>query len=135
MFGEEGSEGRNDLSDGLVSLKDASFGTTTAKAGSVLSDEYIARRIDEGKGKYISFDKEVDTSTVRFQSDKFQYKKVSLPVTVMTLFFYQKLFYDFLYHLNNCCCCKGKHKTTPEVGQHLINTGRSIAVNEFLNRL
>lgn len=57
------TEGRKDLSDGLVSLKDASCGATTAKAGEVLSDEYIENRIAEGKGKYISFDKEVDAST------------------------------------------------------------------------
>ena len=60
------TDGRNDLSDGLVSLKDASFGATTAKAGSTLSDEYIENRIAEGKGKYISFDREVDVSTAVF---------------------------------------------------------------------
>ncbi len=60
------TDGRNDLSDGLVSLKDASFGATTAKAGSTLSDDYIESRIAEGKGKYISFDKEVDASTAFF---------------------------------------------------------------------
>lgn len=60
------TEGRNDLSDGLVSLKDASFGATTAKAGETLSEEYINSRIALGKGKYISADKEVDTSTSIF---------------------------------------------------------------------
>lgn len=60
------TEGRKELSDGLVSLKDATAGATTAKAGGTLSDEYIEGRIAEGKGKYISFDKEVDTSTAFF---------------------------------------------------------------------
>lgn len=60
------TEGRNDLSDGLVSLDDASFGATTSDAGSTLSAEYIKNRIAEGKTKYISFDKEVDTSTAFF---------------------------------------------------------------------
>lgn len=60
------TDGRDDLSDGLVSLDDATFGATTADAGSTLSDEYIESRIAEGKGKYISFDKEVDTSTAFF---------------------------------------------------------------------
>ncbi len=60
------TEARNELSDGLVCLNDASFGATTVAAGSVLSDEYIDSRIAEGKGKYISFDKEVDTSTALF---------------------------------------------------------------------
>lgn len=60
------TQGREELSDGLVNLNDASFGATTAKAGSTLSDEYINTKIAEGKGKYISFDKEVDTSTAIF---------------------------------------------------------------------
>lgn len=60
------TEGRKHLSDGLVCLSDATYGATTAEAGKTLSDEYIANRIAEGKGDYISFDKEVDTSTSRF---------------------------------------------------------------------
>ena len=60
------TQGREELSDGLVNLKDASLGATTAKAGEKLSDEYINARIAEGKGKYISYDKEVDTSTAFF---------------------------------------------------------------------
>lgn len=70
------TEGRNDLSDGLVSLKDASFGATTAKAGSTLSNEYIEKRIAEGKGKYISADKEVDTSTSFFADTTWVVKNV-----------------------------------------------------------
>lgn len=51
------------LSDSLVSLEHATFGATCAKIGKTLSDDYIAARVSEGKGRYISADKEVDLST------------------------------------------------------------------------
>ena len=51
------------LSDTLVSLEDATMGATCAKIGQTLSDDYIAARVAEGKGKYISADKMVDLST------------------------------------------------------------------------
>ncbi len=70
------TEGRLDLSDGLVSLKDATFGATTARAGKTLSEEYITNRIAEGKGKYISPDKEVDTSTAFFPDTTWIIKNV-----------------------------------------------------------
>lgn len=50
-------------SDGLVSLEDATMGATCAKIGKTLSDDYIADRVAEGKGKYIAPDKMVDLST------------------------------------------------------------------------
>ena len=51
------------LSDSLASLTHASFGATCAKVGETLSDSYIAERTAQGKGKYISPDKQVDIST------------------------------------------------------------------------
>ena len=51
------------LSDTLVSLEDATMGATCAKISHTLSDDYIAQRVAEGKGKYISPDKMVDLST------------------------------------------------------------------------
>jgi hypothetical protein len=51
------------LSDSLTSLVHASFGATAAEIGGTLSDSYIAARVAEGKGKYISPDKMVDVST------------------------------------------------------------------------
>lgn len=51
------------LSDALVSLKHATYGATTAPVGGTLSDEYINARVSEGKGKYISPDRQVDLST------------------------------------------------------------------------
>lgn len=51
------------LSDSLVSLTHATMGATTAPIGKTLSQEYIDSRIAEGKGRYISPDKQVDLST------------------------------------------------------------------------
>ena len=54
----------NDIqSDALASLDHASFGSTSAKIGEKLSADYIAARVAEGNGKYISADKVVDMST------------------------------------------------------------------------
>ena len=68
--------GRYNLSDGLVCVKDAAFGATASKAGSTLTDSYIQKRTAEGKGKYISFDKEVDTSTSTFPDTTWIIKNV-----------------------------------------------------------
>ncbi len=54
------------LNDATVNLSDASFGATTAKAGRTLSEKYISAQIADEKGKYISPDKQVDTSTCMF---------------------------------------------------------------------
>lgn len=54
----------NDIhSDALASFEHATFGATAAKVGDTLSDDYIAARVAEGNGKYISPDKVVDMST------------------------------------------------------------------------
>jgi len=52
-------------SDALVSLTHATYGATTAPVGKTLSEDYIAQRVSEGNGKYISADKQVDLSTAR----------------------------------------------------------------------
>ena len=54
----------NEIGDNSVSFKFASFGATTAKYGSTLSDKYIANAKKNGTDKYISPDKMVDASTV-----------------------------------------------------------------------
>ena len=51
------------VGDQFASLTNASFGATTSTIFDTLSDEYIAQRVAEGKGKYISPDKQVDAST------------------------------------------------------------------------
>lgn len=54
------------VSDQYISVKNASFGATTSTIFDTLSDDYIAEREAEGKGKYISPDKQVDASTCLF---------------------------------------------------------------------
>lgn len=56
----------DELSDFLVSLDDATKGATCAEIGSTLSDEYISKRVKEGKGAYISPDRQVDLSTALY---------------------------------------------------------------------
>lgn len=68
--------GYNDLSDGLASLKDSSFGATCADIGSTLSEDYISSRIADGFGDYISPDKQVDTSTCLFPETTWVIKNV-----------------------------------------------------------
>ncbi len=54
------------VSDEFTSLNHASFGATTSTIFDTLSDDYIAQRVAEGKGKYISPDKQVDASTCMY---------------------------------------------------------------------
>lgn len=56
----------DELSDFLVSLDEATKGATCAKIGSTLSEDYIAQRVEEGKGGYISPDRQVDLSTALY---------------------------------------------------------------------
>ncbi len=51
------------VSDQFASVKRSSFGATTPTVYETLSDEYIAQREAEGKGKYVSPDKMIDAST------------------------------------------------------------------------
>lgn len=59
-------ESRNVVGDQFVSAKCSSYGATASDIYSTLSDEYIENRISEGKGKYISPDKQIDASTCMF---------------------------------------------------------------------
>lgn len=51
------------LSDEYVSVNHSSLGATTSTVYTTLSDEYIAERTQQGFGKYISPDKQIDAST------------------------------------------------------------------------
>ena len=62
------------LSDSLVSVEHATLGATCAKIGKTLSDDYVAARIAEGKGKYISPDKQIDLSTAYSPDTTWIYK-------------------------------------------------------------
>ena len=55
------------VSDQYVSVKRASFGATTSTIFDTLPDDYVAAQIADGKGKYISPDKQVDASTAPFR--------------------------------------------------------------------
>lgn len=59
-------ESRNAVADQYASLTCSSYGATTSDIYTTLSDDYIAARIAEGKGKYIAPDKQVDASTCLF---------------------------------------------------------------------
>ena len=54
------------VSDEYASVYRSSLGATTSTVYDTLSDDYIAMRVAEGKGKYISPDKQVDASTCLF---------------------------------------------------------------------
>ena len=54
------------LGDEYVSVHNSSFGATTSNVYKTLSDDYILQRVAEGKGKYISPDKQIDASTCLF---------------------------------------------------------------------
>ena len=59
-------ESRNLLSDDFVSVRNSSMGATTSMLYDTLPDDYIAQREAEGKGKYISPDRQIDASTGLF---------------------------------------------------------------------
>lgn len=59
-------ESKDMVADQYVTVEKASFGATTTTVYDTFSDEYIAKRVAEGKGKYISPDKHIDASTCIF---------------------------------------------------------------------
>ena len=59
-------ESSDAIADQYASVKNSSFGATTSTIYTTLPDEYIAQREAEGKGRYISPDKQVDASTCLF---------------------------------------------------------------------
>lgn len=65
----------NDIhSDALASLEHATFGATVAKVGDTLEDDYIAARVAQGNGEYISPDKVVDMSTSAIKDTTWVFK-------------------------------------------------------------
>ena len=60
------AESRNRIADQFVTVERSSYGATTTDIYSSFSDEYVAERISEGKGKYIAPDRQVDASTCMF---------------------------------------------------------------------
>ncbi len=60
------AESRDYVADQFATVEKASFGATTSTVYEPLPDDYIAARVAEGKGKYISPDKRIDASTCAF---------------------------------------------------------------------
>ena len=71
------AESRDYVADQFVTVKKASFGATTSTVYEPLDEEYIATRVSEGKGKYISPDKKVDASTCFFPDSTWFTKGIS----------------------------------------------------------
>ena len=59
-------ESSDALADQYASVKNSSFGATTSTVYGTLPAEYIAAREAEGKGRYISPDRQIDASTCLF---------------------------------------------------------------------
>lgn len=51
------------VADQFASVANSSFGATTSKVCDTLDDDYIEQRVAQGKGRYISPDKQIDAST------------------------------------------------------------------------
>ncbi len=60
------AESRDYVADQFATVKKASFGATTSTVYEPLDADYIAARVAEGNGKYISPDKRIDASTCAF---------------------------------------------------------------------
>lgn len=59
-------EGCDVVGDQIISVNYASLGATGSKVYGTLDDAYIAQRVKEGKGRYISPDLQIDASTCLF---------------------------------------------------------------------
>ncbi len=68
------------LGDGVVSLAKQTFnGATTSKINTTLDKDYIANRVEEGFGAYISADEKVDASTASFPEHTWYIKNLAHP--------------------------------------------------------
>ncbi len=71
-------ESVDQVADQYVTVKRSSYGATTANSiYETLSEDYIAQRVAEGKGKYISPDKQIDASTCTFKDSTWFFKGVN----------------------------------------------------------
>ena len=64
----------NLINDSTLTVKEASFGATTAPIGETLPDNYIAAAEAAGKGRYISPDRQIDASTGAFPDETYYLK-------------------------------------------------------------
>lgn len=59
-------ESRNLAADEFVSVRNTSMGARTSLVYNTLSDRYIAKREEQGRGKYISPDRKIDATTCMY---------------------------------------------------------------------
>lgn len=85
-------ENSNQQSDTIVTVKQQTFGAVSANIGKTLSDEYIAKALENGTDKYISPDKIVDASKGLFPDTTWYIKDI-------THNDYPKVIDQFLLHL------------------------------------
>jgi pimeloyl-ACP methyl ester carboxylesterase len=72
------------VSDQYASVASSSFGATTSDIFTRLDDDYIAGKVADGKGKYISPDKMIDASTCLFPDYTWFTKNISHSVWTWT---------------------------------------------------
>ena len=70
-------DGSDYLTDSSNSLTRQSFGATTSTINGVLPDDYLASRVSQGKGRYLSADKKVDASTCRYPDQTWFFKDIA----------------------------------------------------------
>lgn len=75
------------VGDSMTSLANQTMGATCAKVTGKLSEKYIAEQTEKGLGKYISPDKQVDTSTCLFPETTWVVKNLNhgFPECVLVL--------------------------------------------------
>lgn len=121
-------------SDSLVSLTHAAYGAKTAAIGKTLSEDYIAQRVKEGKGKYISADKQVDISTAYSPGTTWVFKNAHHD----TFTEYQSIVYGFLRGTNETAdtLTNGVHFMVidPEAKTYAPMTDSNCGDLEFMTR-
>ncbi len=111
------------LSDFLVSLDAATMGATCARIGSTLSEKYIAQRVSEGKGSYISPDKQVDLSTALYPDQTWVIKNAHHSYLNVS----DQITYDFLRGTKFSIHSEGAH---PQFSVCFETQGRCEPMNE-----
>ena len=59
------------INDSTVTVQEASFGATTAPAGTAFSKSYVKKAEEEGEARYISPDRQIDARTCAFPDDTY----------------------------------------------------------------
>lgn len=114
------------LSDSLVSLEHATMGATCSKINDTLSDDYIAARVAEGNGKYISADKKVDLTTCYSPDTTWVFKNTHHTISYET----NSLIYAFLNGTNETVDTLKASKGFSQFNVYSDETGTFTAMTE-----